>query len=75
MKIGDKVRIILVDPFTTMFQWAHGKEGTIAEINGSSRQPYFVQFPTARYSWNGLWCAEVVKVYEEVVLPKELFEI
>lgn len=86
IKVGDRVKIVRVNPTAGMddrvWLWAHGIEGTLTVINQSLPQIYYVKFPericdhpTTLDIWDGLWCHEVECIFEDVVLPKELFEI
>ncbi len=88
VEIGDRVKIIKVNHISddSGWEWARGKIGEVINIvideiptdDNLIRtvHTYYVRFmPREVNNWKGLWCSQVEKVFEPIILPKELFEI
>jgi hypothetical protein len=79
MKIGDRVIINRVDPHD-YFSHYHGQEGTICqilsdlEISKGGWNPY-QRWRVLLDDGMSLWCSDLSLKFEEIILPKELFEI
>lgn len=83
IRVGDRVKIVRVEPpgfeDDRLWLWSHGIAGTLTVINHSLPQIYYVKFEALLdvndHWWDGLWCYEVSHIFDDVILPKELFEI
>jgi hypothetical protein len=73
-EVGDKVKIVDdVSNSGNRYKWTLGRTVEIEQISSPDRKyPYYVHLDGRDLWFNE---AELVKCCEEIVLPKELFEI